>query len=311
MDNQQKIENRENPIFGRKVFFVNPPLIIENIIVAELRADEYEVFVIDDYHYAKPVLENNKDALVFIYIDDNLNYDQWFNYIKSFEIDENLQSIFIGVLSSKISYENKQRYMMDLKLPGGFIMLNDHINITQKKIKDILELNGAKGRRQYIRLDSRNLNTINGYFAAKDKLYSFNIENISAVGFACNYPKEIVDIFQKNMVYPSVSITLGRKTTVVSCVIFDTRIANDKGFSVMLFTKDVSSTIRQEVKTFIFDTLDEALHNMIENSMKDLTDYSKKISTSDNSNIPEFSEIADSFIELQDDELPELSDSNL
>lgn len=310
MSNQAPVENRENPVFGRKVFFVNPPLIVENIIVAELRKDEYEVFVIDDYRYVKPVLQNNKDSLVFIYIDDDLNYDQWFNFIKSFEVDESLKSIFIGILSSKIPFESHQRYMMDLKLPGGFIMLNEHINITQKKIKDILELNGAKGRRQYIRLDCRNSTEVNGYFAAKDKLFSFNIQNISVVGFACDYPQESAVLFQKNMVFPSVSLTLGRKTTVVSCVVYDTRIVNDRGFSVMLF-KDVGASIKNEIKMFIFDTLDDSLHDAIKNSIKDLTDYSIKIETPKDSSVPDFEEIEDSFIELLDSgELPDLPANN-
>lgn len=306
MDNNTPVENRENPLFGRKVFFVNPPLIVENLIIAELREDEYEVYLIDDYHYTKAVLENNKDAMVFVYVDDDLTYDQWFNYIKSYEVDEKLNSIFIGVLSSKMGITDRQRFMMDLKLPGGFIMLNENIYMTQKKIKDILDLNGAKGRRKYIRLDCKNLSSVNGYFAAKDRLYTFSIDNISSVGFACVYPAEITGLFQKNSVLPSVSLTLGRKTIIASSVVFDTRIVNNKGFSVLLFNKDVSKETRVAIRNFIFDTLDENFNNIVKNSISDLTDYSQKIVTDKDSDIPEFEDIQDSFIEMLDEFLPEL-----
>ncbi len=81
-----------------------------------------------------------------------MNYEEWYNYIKSYEIDQKLDSIFIGVISNKANYNVREKYMMDLKLPGGFIMLNETIDITSNKIKGILEINGAKGRRKYIPL---------------------------------------------------------------------------------------------------------------------------------------------------------------
>jgi len=297
--------NRENPVFGRKVFFVNPPLIVENIIVSELREAEYEVYQIDDYHYVKPVLEKNENAMLIIYIDDTLSYDQWFNFIKSIEVDEKLASIFTGVISQKATFEIKQRFLMDLKLPGGFFNLNEHIDKTGSKIKDILDLNGAKGRRQYIRLDCKNIdNSVTGYFAAKDKLFTFQVDNISSVGFACYYPHEIAVLFQKNSIIPGISLSIGRKTLVCPSVVFDTRINNGKGFSVLLFTKEVGSNIRAQIKEFVFEVLDSQFKEFVSNSIQDMTDYSEEIKVPE-TEIPQFKDIQDCFLETLEELKPE------
>ena len=41
------MEYRENPIFGRKVFFLNPTLSIQNVFVRKLQDLEYEVYTIE------------------------------------------------------------------------------------------------------------------------------------------------------------------------------------------------------------------------------------------------------------------------
>jgi len=64
------MEYRENPMFGRKVFFLNPPLSIENFVVDGLKDEEYEVYIIREYSLAKPVLKHFENAICFIYIDD-------------------------------------------------------------------------------------------------------------------------------------------------------------------------------------------------------------------------------------------------
>ena len=307
-ETKEAVVNRENPLFGRKVYFINPPLIIENYVVEELRSEEYEAFVIDNYHHAKPVLENNKDAMAYFYIDDEMDYDQWYNYIKSFNNSETLKTIFIGVISIKANINIKEKFMMDLKLPGGFIMLNNKIDITSKKIRDILDLNGAKGRRKYIRLASKDLREVNGYLAYKDKLYNFSIDDISSVGFSCSYPMDMIEVFPKNLLHPCVSLTLGRRTIVVSSVVFGTRNNENKGSSVLLFTKEVSKEVRKSIRNFIFDILDEKHNEFVKNSIQDLTDYSKTIEVTEDTSVPAFADVADSFMGTLED-LPEIPES--
>lgn len=280
MENNESVQNqnREHPLLGRKIFFINPHLIVDNYIVAELRNDEYEVYVIDDYRNAKGILEYFEDALVFVDIDNGLTYDEWFNYIKSFQLNEKLKSIFIGVISSKATTADQERFVMNLSLPGGFMLVNrKEIENGLQNIKNVLTLNGAKGCRKYIRLDSKNLDRVNGYFAFRDKLYTFYVDNISSVGFACFYSSEIGEILKKNTLHPCISLTLGKRTVIASSVVLDTRIVGEKGFSVLLFTKDVDRDTRNQIRAFIFDVLDEKLKGIISKVKFDLYDYSKEV----------------------------------
>ena len=42
---------------------------------------------------------------------------------------------------------------MNLKLPGGCVLLNQKVEQIYETLEGILKINGAKGRRKYVRLD--------------------------------------------------------------------------------------------------------------------------------------------------------------
>ena len=146
-----------------------------------------------------------------------------------------------------------ERFLMNLSLPGGFIMLTEFKGSALiEKIVGILELNGAKGRRKYLRLDCDETIKINGYFATKSQLLQVSIVNISSVGFTCYYPRSYGSVLAKNMVVPSFSITLGRRSIVTPSVIFDIKVVdNERCFAVMLFLKQVGLDDRKVIKNFI------------------------------------------------------------
>lgn len=272
------MESRENPIMGRKVFFINPPMGFDVSVIKKLREQEYEVYEVPDFRVLKSILrlDNNKNALCFINIDSGPSVKEWYNFIKSFQLDETLSTIFMGVMSGYANTGERGKFLLNLQLPGGFIPLNQAPERLLKHLTGILDINGAKGRRQYIRLTSNNLDDISGYMTYSDNLFSFTIENISAVGFACTYNVNKVDIFQKNTLINSISITLVKKAICCSVVVFDTRIVNGKGFSVMLF-KDLLPEDRKVIKNYVFMHLDMVLGVEIDNAFPDYTDYSVDI----------------------------------
>ncbi len=268
----------ENPIIGRKVFFVNPPLYVENYLHLELRQHEYEVYIITDYRYTKAALRHFPDALCFIFIDDELSYDEWFNFIKSFQEDTILKTIFVGLMSAVIPKNVLEKFMINLSLPGGFIMLNEFKGSALiEKIVGILDLNGAKGRRKYLRLDCDENITINGYFADKSQLFQVSIANISSVGFSCIYPKAYGSLLAKNCFVPSFSITLGRRSIVTPSVVLDTKpVDANRLFSILLFVKQVGQDDRKVIKNFIFDQLQERFENKVFSATPDVEDYSNR-----------------------------------
>ncbi|MCR5062477.1 MAG: hypothetical protein K6A89_04270 [Treponema sp.] len=269
---------QEHPVAGRKVFFVNPPLYVENYLHLELKQHEYEVYIIPDYRYTKVALRNFPDALCFIFIDDGLSFDEWFNFVKSFQFEDVLKTIFIGLMSAVIPAQVKEKFMLNLSLPGGFIMLNEcKGSMLIEKIVGILDFNGAKGRRKYIRLDCEDDVSINGYFANKSQLYQVTIVNISSVGFACYYPKSYGEALIKNSYVPSFSVTLGRRSIVTPSIVFDTRpYDEDRLFSVLLFVKQVGEDDRKVIKNFIFEQLQNRFENSVFSLPLDMEDYSNR-----------------------------------
>lgn len=265
----------ENPIVGRKVFFVNPPLYVENYLQPELKQHEYEAYIIKDYKYTKNALRRFPDALCFIFIDDELSYDGWFNFILSFQQDEKLKTIFVGLMSAMIPAPVREKFMMNLSLPGGFIMLNEIKGTALiDNVIGILELNGAKGRRKYLRLDCDETVSINGYFANQSQLLQVSIANISSVGFTCYYPKSYGAVLTKNMLVPSFSITLGRRSIVTPSVVFDVKSVDEKNyFAVLLFLKQVGPDDRKVIKNFIFEQLVTRFENMIYANPPDIEYY--------------------------------------
>lgn len=284
----------ENPIVGRKVFFVNPPLYVENYLHLELKLHEYEAYIISDYKYTKNALRKFPDALCFIFIDDEMSYDEWFNFIQSFQNDEKLKTIFVGLMSAVIPKPQKERFMMNLSLPGGFIMLDEFKGSALiEKIVGILELNGAKGRRKYLRLDCDASITINGYFATKTQLLQVTVLNISSVGFTCCYPRSYGDALVKNMLVPSFSITLGRRSIVTPSVVFDIKVVDaTRYFAIMLFAKQVGEDDKKVIKNFIFEQLEQRFENLIYSLPPDTEDYSnKKPKAVETEEIPEAEEV--------------------
>ena len=273
----------ENPIIGRKVFFVNPPLYVENYLQPELKLHEYEAYIIKDYKYTKNALRMFPDALCFIFIDDEMSYDGWFNYILSFQQDEKLKTIFVGLMSAMIPQPKREKFMMNLSLPGGFLMLNEIKGAELiKTVIGILELNGAKGKRKYLRLDCNDSISINGYFATQTQLLQVSIANISSVGFTCIFPKSYGAVLAKKMIVPSFSITLGRRSIATPSIVFDVKsFDNNNYFAMLLFLKQVGPDDRKVIKNFIFEHMEKRLDNLIYANPPDIDDYLGKAVSSE------------------------------
>lgn len=270
----------ENPIIGRKVFFVNPPLYVENYLHLELKQHEYEVYIISDFRYTKEALRHFPDALCFIFIDDEMSYDEWFNFIMSFQNDEKLKTIFVGLMSATIPKQQHERFLMNLSLPGGFIMLTEFKGSALiEKIVGILDLNGAKGRRKYLRWDcSAEDKPLNGYFANGSQLLQVSIVNISSVGFVCYYPASYGDALKKNCLIQSFSITLGRRSIVTPSVVYETKkVDATKYLSIMLFSKHVGQDDRKVIKNYVFDKLQDRFEKLVFAAQPDVEDYSNKV----------------------------------
>lgn len=298
----------ENPVFGRKIFFLNPPYAIKTTVVEKLRAQEYEAFNIENYRIAKDLLRMNQDAICFIDIDSELSPKEWFNFVKSFEEDEVLSTIFIGILSQKVKLSDKNQFLLKASIPGGFIMLTEGLERITDKITRICEINGSKGRRQYVRLDCRTEEEATVHASKDGRLYTMKLIDISSVGFACAIPNKDADKFVEKEVVSSIIITLGKRTINCEAAIFAIKPGENFSTLVMLLLPSTATTTKNMIRNFVFTTMQKNIDLKASVIIEDKTDYSIEPKNIENDNSSKF--INDEAITdiMNADDISELED---
>lgn len=303
------MEFRENPAFGRRIFFINPPFSVEKRIIEWLKALEYEVYIIRDYTGAKNVLRNHENAICFINIDQQLSLKGWYNFIKSFETDPTLQTVFLGIVSTHATEAQVSKFLMNLKLPGGYVSLHEEPEALLKKFVGILDINGAKGSRKYVLLDCNGVYTVNGYIAHGTKLYDMHIEEISSVGISCSFDPSISFVFQKNTILQNVSLSLGRFSVITQCVVYEAKTLKDKNIALLLFVKETPKEIKNSIRGYIFDILSKRMNDFISRSAADPVNYENMLPVGDASAVPDYNAPTDQDV-VADGELEEVESSS-
>lgn len=269
------MESRENPLFGRKIFFISPSYVIDKYLIEKLRQNEYEAYILRDIKKVKSVLAKFPESMCFINIDEGFSYSAWFNFMKSFQFSQDISGIYLGILTDSATWEDKDKFLMNIKLPGGFNQFDKTETFLNNFMK-ILDLNGAKGRRKFLRLDTRGLNDVSGYMNSEGKLFAVNIKDLSSAGFAITYRQELMSLFQKNTLIRNLSLTVGRKTMICSCIVFNTQ-ANPDGtaMSVLMLTNENPEETKIYIRNFIFEKYGRQMESIMENAEKDSASYSQ------------------------------------
>lgn len=142
------------------------------------------------------------------------------------------------------------------------------------KIKKILDVNEAKGKRQYIRLDCSKLKQITAFIETNGKFFPLEMSDISSVGFAVNIPQSLQSVFIPKTEVKGISITINNETFRISGVVLITKPSENKLTSV-LFIKNPSDSLVEAIRKLIYQVLDTVINNEIKLCLKDETDYNK------------------------------------
>ena len=109
----------ENNDFGRKVFFVMPSYDFQSLVIPSLYEQEFEVYILDNFTKAKDILRSFPDSICFINTDEGLSPSEWFFYIKSFESDPMLSTIFLGIICTRMTKAQKEQFAIETTIPAG------------------------------------------------------------------------------------------------------------------------------------------------------------------------------------------------
>ena len=268
------MEVKRSDVFGRKVFFLNPSLIMQNVLVKRLREMEYEVYTISDYRDAKPILSEYEDSVCFINTDDQLLPMEWYNFIKSFKDDLTLSSILLGVISTHMKPADKDKFNKDIELDGGFLSTTNGIDNTLLHIQNFLIKCNAMGRRRYVRLDCTDKQDCSGVCVINNCMIDLKLADISTAGFAATTPLSAVDRFAKGQRIGNVTINLERRTIQSAVDVFATKKNEKDGLIVLLFTDSLGEKPKEYIREYIFKKLQNEISSFVNESMKDTKNYS-------------------------------------
>lgn len=284
----------ENSPLGRRVFFVNPPFYVTNIIIPRLTSMEYEVYSLDSYMKVKPVLRKYPDSICFINIDcDDLTFKEWFRFVQSFEEDELLSTIFFGVISQFAPKPEREKFLLNVQLPAGFIQYTPDHDALLQIFTAILEMNGAMGKRKYIRADCGRDPSIYAEVDLRIQKLPLQIQNISSVGLACYISEKQLPLLEEKRQYRCL-LYLRNQAIPCSIIVLMKREIGESHIAVMLFGQGLALASKNIVRDFVRTRIQQILDNEMVGMTLDNTDYSKDPNAKEESSEGEVGDLLES-----------------
>ena len=243
---------------GKKVFFLNPHSVIQDELVYEIVKNEYEAYLVFDHTKLVQMLRESTEAIVFINVDaDSMTEPEWERYVKNIMQDNSLD-IKIGILTYNSDPDLSRKYLMDLGVPCGFVVLKLGIEQSRKIILKTLKANEAKGQRKYVRaVCVPNTATFNVKYG--NSLIKGSINDISSVGMSCFF--DSTHEIKKGTLFKEVQLILKGKIVRVDAVVMGKRnMDNGRSLYVMLFGKTIAPADREKIHKFIYEALQHNLN---------------------------------------------------
>jgi len=265
---------RENPSMGRKVFFINPPFKLSSLIIPELRKEEYEIYELKDYQHAKSILQLFPESICFLNIDEDLTPTEWFNFVRSFGANDTLKTIHLGVISIESLTWVKELFLIHTNMPCGFISATSSKAQLIETITAILDINGAKGQRKYVRADCKEDTKIYATCLVSGITVKLEIRNISTVGFCCTAPLASQKLFSINLVVRRLVLCIHDKEIITNAAVIAVKVEGDHLMIVLLFLQGISFTAKQNIRNYVTAFLQRSISIITQNIPLDTTDYS-------------------------------------
>lgn len=265
----------DKSIYGRKVFFVNTTVSFETSVINRLRLMEYEVYAIDDYRKAKPLLRKNADSICFFFIESQLTLKGWHNFLKSFEEENVFKSLDMGIFMSELPDDKKQNFLSDLQYDAGLFDLHKDSEELFHEIVKAIDAQGAKGLRKYVRANCLNESQADLLWLKDNRMFKLKIIDISSVGIAAKLSTRQADAVFINQIIENVTLNLKSVQVSVDIKISAIKDAGDFLLVVIMFTASTTPNAINKIRGYIAENLTTALRASIRSSDLDRTDYEK------------------------------------
>ncbi|MBQ6567587.1 MAG: hypothetical protein IJL80_11080 [Treponema sp.] len=272
-----EVAGKSNPPFGRKVFFVNPSFKVQTKMLNVLRENEYEVYIIQKWRDVKNFLSKNPDSVCFISVDSQMPLLSWMAMVDSFSKDKVLSTIICGFLTEN-AVKDSGKVMEIVRLEAGYNTTSGDEMRVLKVLQNVLDVFGAKGRRQHVRCSCFKENAF-VYFTLTDaggnpSMFQMKIVDISSATVAVEVPEVLRGKLKVGIVFQSVIITLnGRQLNIGLRVFLMKRTEKDTEIAIFAYPSSFSSEAKTYIRNFIFTTLQKEMDRSINGMSEDKTDY--------------------------------------
>lgn len=146
-----KVESMiESGALGKKVLFLYPPPVLTDV-VEELARREFEVYLISNHAKTGRYLASQPESIVFVNIDEGLEEPQWEAWIRQLRSSDATKGVGVGILSLNDDQELKNKYLMELQVPCGYVTLKLGASKSADILARTLEANEARGKRKFVR----------------------------------------------------------------------------------------------------------------------------------------------------------------
>lgn len=246
--------------FGKKVFFLNPQAVIEEVAAALAEA-EFEVYTTRDHGKLARYLRREPHCLTFVNIDEGDDESAWRAYIASIRKDES--GVAFGVVTMLDDEDRRSIYLFDLGVECGYIVIKIGAAKTTEILLRTLEANEARGRRRYVRAacppDAAEFNC-----QSEAGLLRGSISDISSVGMAAVF--EGGSIPRAGTRFKDLQLSLRGARLSLSGVVVGGHDSPSAGPTAVIMFEPASVTDEKKAKlrAFVRKTLQAAMDKALE-----------------------------------------------
>ncbi len=172
-----------NGDFGKKVFFLHPPGVI-NDVAGILARSEFETYLVKDHERLKRWLARHPESIVFVNLDEGLTEREWEAWVRALMGDEATRAVGVGVVTLTGSAELSEKYLIDIGVACGFVVVKVGVAKTAEILVKTLEANEARGKRKFVRVPCAD-SGVELSFSEGDKTVKAAVLDISVAGMAC------------------------------------------------------------------------------------------------------------------------------
>lgn len=261
--NQRSAERKDsinnNEIYEIKIFFLYPHSVIRESLIKNLVNLEYEVYSVYDHDKLYKYLEEYNHSIVFINIDVKLSEREWEEYVKKIKNNPLTKTVRLGVMSFYATEDTAEKFLIKLMVDCGFVKLKAGIQDSKNIVLKTLYANEAKGKRKYIRINTRSMENITFTIKEEYKFKSGKILDISSVGMACVFDDSEA-IYREDTTFIEIQLNLKGVICMVDGNITHHRLLEDgTNTYIIMFNPKKYNKFNDKIHDFIFKSLQESL----------------------------------------------------